>query len=70
MPNPADNTYTAFNDDAYRSGTVLPNAGYLRVNVAADAVRVEYVREFLPQDESPAQRSGSVAFSYTISKNR
>ena len=70
VPNPADNTYTAFNDDAYRSGTVLPNAGYLRVNVAADAVRVEYVREFLPQDESPAQRSGSVAFSYSVSLRR
>lgn len=70
VPNPADNTYTAFNADAYLSGTVLPNSGYLRVNVEPDAVRVDYVRQYLSQDETPSQRSGSVAFSYTISKNR
>lgn len=70
VPNPADNTYTAFNDNAYRSGDVFPNAGYVRVTVTPDAVRVDYVRQFLPQDETPERVSGMVQFSYEISKGR
>jgi hypothetical protein len=66
LPNPADDTYTAFNRDAYQTGDVLPNAGYVRVHVSPDDVRVEYVRQYLPQDEHEGQRSGDVAFSYTI----
>lgn len=70
VPNPADNTYTAFNENAYLSGTVFPNSGHLRVSVAPDTVRVEYIRQFLPQDESPGRTSGMVQFSYTIPKAR
>ena len=66
VPIPADFTYTAFNADAYKTGDVLPNAGYLRVTVSASGVKVEYVREFLPKDETDTQKSGTVAFSYTI----
>ena len=63
-PNPADNTYQTFNRDAYRSGDILPNAGHLRVTVAPQKVRVDYVRSFLPG----AGTNASVAFSYTIPK--
>ena len=71
VPNPADNTYTAFNADAYTSGDVFPNAGYVRVTVAPGAVKVDYVREFLPKDEHPpTQTSGMVQFSYTIGGSR
>jgi len=67
LPNPADNTYTAFNSDAYTSGDVFPNAGYVKVTVGPEAVKVEYIREFLPQDENPPdQVSGMVQFAYTI----
>lgn len=68
VSNPADNTYTAFNDDAYRWGDVFPNAGYLRVRVAPDAVTVDDVRQFLPRDETPERVSGTVQFSYTLTK--
>ncbi|MDH7502928.1 MAG: metallophosphoesterase [Verrucomicrobiota bacterium] len=61
-PNPADNTYTAFNRDAYRSGDVLPNSGHLRVTVAPTNVRVDYVRSFLPGDGT----NGATAFTYTV----
>jgi uncharacterized protein (TIGR03437 family) len=68
LPNPADNTYTAFNSDAYLSGDVFPNAGYTKVTVSPSNVKVEYVREWLPQDEKPpSQVSGTVQFAYTIS---
>lgn len=69
LPNPADNTYTAFNADAYRSGDRFPNAGYVRVTVSPLSVLVEYVRIFLPQDEAPPSRlSGMVQFAYTITR--
>jgi len=65
-PNPADPTYTAFNREAYRSGTVLPNSGHLRVTVAPDSVRVAYVRSFLPADTSATQRDGAEVYAYTV----
>jgi hypothetical protein len=65
-PNPADNTYTAFNKDAYLSGDILPNAGHLRVTVSPEDVRVEYVRSYLPTDATAAHKDGEVAFSYTV----
>lgn len=65
-PNPADPTYTAFNRDAYRSGDILPNSGHLRVTVSPENVRVEYIRSYLPQDETPQHPNGEVAFSYTV----
>jgi hypothetical protein len=69
LPNPADNTYTAFNADAYRTGDKFPNAGYVRVTVSPASVLVEYIRMFLPQDEAPPSRvSGMVQFSYTITR--
>ena len=66
-PNPADDTYTAFNREAYRSGDILPNSGHLRVTVSPANVRVDYVRSFLPKDETPQQKDGEVGFSYTVS---
>lgn len=66
VPNPADNTYTAFNKDAYKSGDTLPNSGYLNVTVSADQVKVDYVKSFLPKDESGDNKNGVVSYSYTI----
>jgi hypothetical protein len=65
-PNPADQTYQAFNRDAYHSGDILPNSGYLRVQVAPDTLRVDYVRSFLAADEGSGRINGAVAHSYTI----
>ena len=66
LPNPADNTYTAFNRDAYRSGDVYPNAGYLRVAVTPAQVKVDYVRSWLAKDESEKRKNGEVAFTYVV----
>ena len=50
-----------------RSGDIFPNAGYTKVTVGPTSVKVEYIREWLPQDEKPpAQVSGMVQFAYTI----
>lgn len=66
LPNPADNTYTAFNADAYTTGNIFPNSGYTKITVGPTAVKVDYIREWLPKDSGPGKVSGAVQFSYTI----
>ena len=66
VPNPADYSYTAFNRDAYRSGDILPNSGFLNVTVSSDQVKVDYVSSYLPKDETVGKKNGQVAFSYTL----
>lgn len=65
-PNPADSGYQAFNREAYRSGDVLPNSGYLRVTVSPQEAKVDYVRAWLPKDETAEHKNGEVAFSYAV----
>ena len=65
-PNPADSGYEAFNREAYRSGDILPNSGYLRVTVSPSNAKVEYIRSYLPKDEKPDHRNAEIAFSYTV----
>jgi hypothetical protein len=66
LPNPADDTYSAFNADAYKSGTKLPNSGFVRVSVAPDKATVEYVRSYLAKDVKPGHPDGEAAFSYEV----
>ena len=66
VPIPADPTYTAFNSDAYLSGTVLPNSGFLNVTVSPTQVKVDYISSYLPKDETAAKKNGQVVYSYTI----
>jgi len=66
VPNPADQGYVAYNQDRYRSGVTLPNAGHLRVTVSPEQVQVDYLRCYLPKDESDQQKNGALAYSYCI----
>lgn len=66
VPNPADETYTAFNKDAYKSGDILPNSGFLNVTVSGEKVKVDYARSFLAKDETGSNKNGATAFSYTL----
>lgn len=66
VPMPADQGYFAYNADRYQSGVKLPNSGHLRVTVAPEQVKVEYVRSFLPQDETDRQKTGDLAHSYIV----
>ncbi|MFM7150644.1 MAG: metallophosphoesterase family protein, partial [Gemmataceae bacterium] len=66
VPLPANHTYSSFNEDSYRSGKKLPNSGFLRVTVSPEEAKVDYVRCWLPKDETSGQKSGDVAHSYTI----
>ena len=66
LSEPADPNYSLFNSDAYLSGDKYPNSGYTRVTVSPSAVKVDYVRTWLPADEGIGKVSGSIAFSYTL----
>ena len=66
VPMPADPGYSTYNQDRYQSGVKLPNSGHLRVTVAPAGVTVDYLRCFLPQDETERKNSGSVAYTYTL----
>lgn len=66
VPNPADDTYRAFNRDAYLSGDVLENSGYLNVTVSSENVQVDYIRSYLPEHETGGRRHGSVYYSYIV----
>jgi len=66
LPLPADPHYALYNRDAYRSGDALPGSGRVRVTVAPDKVKVEYVRSFLPKDESAERKNGEIGYSYEV----
>jgi len=70
VPNPADDTYTIFNKDAYKSGDILGNSGYLRVTLSPDNAKVDYIRSWMPKDEKDGHKQGEVAISYTLSPSK
>ena len=66
LPEPADPSYTLYNQDAYRSGDALPNSGRVRVTVSPKEVLVEYVRSYLSKDVSAEHVDDSLAYSYVV----
>lgn len=66
LPEPADPNYALHNAEAYRSGDLLPNSGRVRVTVAPEKLKVEYVRSYLPRDATQAHPDGEVALSYEV----
>lgn len=64
MPNPADDTFSYFNDSAYKSGTKAPNSGHVRVTVSEKAAEVEYFLAARAQDTS--RKNLQIAHKYTV----
>ena len=64
MPNPADDTFSMFNDAAYKSGTKAPNSGHVRVTVSPVEAKVEYFLAARAQDSG--RKNLSVAHSYSV----
>jgi hypothetical protein len=64
MPNPADDTFSYFNEAAYKSGTKAPNSGHVRVSVSPNLATVEY---FLAARSKDSGRSNlQVAHKYSV----
>jgi 3',5'-cyclic AMP phosphodiesterase CpdA len=66
-PLPAGRPDSKENFEAYRSGTSVPGSGFVRVSVEPASVKVDFVKNLLPQD-AQAGKDGDVAFSYQIKK--
>ena len=67
VPMMADPTYVKgmVNASAYTADT-FENSGYVRVTVSPSCVKVEYVKNYLPQDTGTVNHNKEVVFSYTI----
>lgn len=50
----------------YLAGKVLSSSGHIRVTVASDKATVEYVKAYLPADETPTAKNGDIGDSYTV----
>ena len=57
-------------DYGYTQGVVRGSSGHLRVTVGPDGAIVDYVRAYLPQDESLGRENAEVDYSYTIPARR
>jgi len=52
--------------DAYKSGKLLPPSGHLRVSVTPAETKVDYVKSWLPKDETPEHKQDQVDFTYSV----
>ncbi|NBW02391.1 MAG: T9SS C-terminal target domain-containing protein [Cytophagia bacterium] len=52
----------------YIKGDLWPNSGHIRVNVGPNGVQVDYVRAYLPKNETNARHNQDVSASYLIGK--
>lgn len=64
MPNPADDTFSMFNESAYKSGVKAANSGHARVTVAANQAKVEYFLSARPTDTGRSNLQ--LAYSYIV----
>ncbi len=51
----------------YTSGTIVSSSGHVRVTVSPTQVKVDYVRSWLPQNETAGHKNGEIADSWTVS---
>lgn len=52
----------------YLEGDIIPNSGYIRVNVDSNKVKVEYVRTYKAADETANRKNKDVSNTYFINK--
>ena len=64
MPNPADDTFSMFNSEAYLSGTKAPNSGHVRVTVSPSQAKVEYFLAARTKDT--VRKNMQLAHSYVV----
>jgi hypothetical protein len=68
-PQPSHPNFSTVNyadDYGYFEGQIQPNSGHIRVNVSPAGVRVDYVRVYKPQNETPTRQNKDVSATYFI----
>lgn len=74
VPQPSAKNIKAFNANSYpytasygySNGVILPNRGFVLVTVSSDSVKVDYIKTYLPNEETSALHNMDVAHSYVI----
>jgi hypothetical protein len=64
MPNPADDTFSMFNETAYKSGTKAANSGHVKVTVSPTQAKVEYYLAARSKDTNRKNRT--IAHTYSV----
>lgn len=59
-------TATQATDYGYFQGQILPNSGHLRVTVSDTGMQVDYVRAYLPANETSTRHNKDVSATYFI----
>ena len=44
----------------------ISSSGHLRISVSSDSARVDYVRAYLPKDETSRRKNGEISTSYLL----
>jgi hypothetical protein len=71
LPQPSSKNISNANQAAaygYVSGDFLPSRGFVLVTVTDSTATVDYIRTYLPNEETAQHKNGEVAYSYTIRK--
>ena len=69
VPQPSTAQYDATRsaqEYGYGGGDLLGSPGHLRVTISPSQVTVEYVRAYLPQDETGERLNGKAEYTYAI----
>jgi len=68
VPQPCDSSYGMGKYDLafYEYGDAVENSGYLLITVHEDETTVEYIRAFLPPDETEDQINGESGYTYEV----
>jgi predicted phosphodiesterase len=70
VPQPSNRNLTNISATQYGyvNGVFLPGRGYLRVTVSPGSVKVDYVKTYLPSEESAGNVNREIAASYSVIK--
>jgi len=72
-PQPSHPNFSGVNsakDYGYLNGEILPNSGHIRIRVQPNQIQVDYVRAYLPKNETANRKNRDVAATYTIPANK
>jgi len=69
VPQPSARNITNFlgTQYGYQNGVLMPSRGYMLVTVTDTNARLDYIRTFLPNEETGGHTNGEIAYSYSVS---
>jgi hypothetical protein len=68
-PQPSHPNFSSVNyaaDYGYKNGQILPQSGHLRVTVDSNEVKVDYIRAYLPKNETTTRHNKDISATYFI----